>query len=106
MNDPADFKPNPGMEAFVNSNIRSEVIDGATHPKYFERLSDLALLYQKTQRIPEAASLYTQSGIGNRRLLEKSAGYSAESEQFVYLKTFQRFTAQSYSFAQDFHWRV
>ena len=102
MNDPADFKPNPGMEAFVNSNIRSEVIDGATHPKYFERLSDLALLYQKTQRIPEAASLYTQSGIGNRRLLEKSAGYSAESEQFVYLKTFQRFTAQSYSFAQDF----
>jgi len=27
MNDPADFKPNPGMEAFVNSNIRSEVID-------------------------------------------------------------------------------
>ncbi len=86
----------------LESNAIVQKSLGANHPKYFEGLSNLALLYQQTQRIPEAAPLYAQSAVGNRRLLERSACYSAESEQFSYLKTFQQSTAQSYSFVQDY----
>ncbi len=74
---------------------------GKEHSEYAVSLNNLALLYQVTSRIPESTALFLEQNGLDRRLIEKAAAYSSESQMLAYLHTFDNVINQFYSFSQS-----
>jgi CHAT domain-containing protein/lipopolysaccharide biosynthesis regulator YciM len=79
--------------------IQSKIL-GREHKDYIESLVHLAIMYQETNRPAQATVFFLETGKLNRRLIERAAAYSSESQMLAYLYTFEGKTDQFKSFTQ------